>query len=123
MKPIASPRLKPSPRRAAPQRKAAKLRASSQAATDGAVVTDLGLRERKKAQLRKRIADTALELLRNHGLDAATVDEICRRCEISQPTFYKYFPSKEAILTEHAVAGWGELLLQVLEQPGTLHAR
>jgi AcrR family transcriptional regulator len=123
MKPIASPRQKPSSRRGAPQRKAANMRAGSQPAANGAAISDLGLRERKKAQLRKRIADTALELLRDHGLDAATVDEICRRCEISQPTFYKYFPSKEAILTEHAVAGWGELLREVLEQPGTLHAR
>jgi AcrR family transcriptional regulator len=86
-------------------------------------IADLGLRERKKAQLRGRIADTALALLRDHGLEAATVEEICRRVEISQPTFYKYFPSKEAILTEHAIRGWGALLRQVLEQPGTLHKR
>lgn len=117
MKPINQPRKKPSPRPSSPQRKAAN---TSAASLD---VADLGLRERKKALLRKRIADTALELLRDHGLDAATVDEICRRCEISQPTFYKYFPSKEAILTEHAVAGWGELLAKVIEHPGTLHAR
>src|SRR4051794_29730778 len=121
MKQVAQPRTKPSsPARRSPQRKAPAVQAVS---PNAAAIANLGLRERKKAQLRKRIADTALDLLRNHGLDAATVDEICRRVEISQPTFYKYFPSKEAILTEHAIAGWGALLLRELKQPDTLHAR
>lgn len=82
-----------------------------------------GLRERKKARLRAQIAETALALFREAGLERTTVDEICRRVEISQPTFYKYFPSKEAILAEHAMVGWGELLRAALDAPGSLEAR
>lgn len=85
----------------------------------------LGLRERKKARLRKQIAEIALDLYRQHGHEGTTVDEICRRAEISQPTFYKYYPSKEAILTERATRGWGELLQQTLAatDSATLQAR
>lgn len=82
-----------------------------------------GLRERKKARLRAQIADTAVSLFREAGLDGTTVDEICRRVEISQPTFYKYFPSKEAILAEHAMLGWGELLKPILDQSGSTESR
>jgi AcrR family transcriptional regulator len=83
----------------------------------------LGLRERKKARLRRRLAEVALELYRERGHEGTTLDEICRRAEISQPTFYKYYPSKEAILTEHATRGWGDLLRDTLAQPDTLEAR
>jgi AcrR family transcriptional regulator len=89
----------------------------------GAATSELGLRERKKARLRRQIAEVALDLYRERGHDGTTVDEICRQAEISQPTFYKYYPSKEAILTEHATRGWGELLRRTLQEPGSLRAR
>jgi AcrR family transcriptional regulator len=82
-----------------------------------------GLRERKKARLRAQIAEAALALFREVGLERTTVDAICRRIEISQPTFYKYYPSKEAILAEHAVVGWGELLRSALDARGSVEAR
>ena len=93
------------------------------ASASDAVLPELGLRERKKARLRAQISDTALALFRDAGLERTTVDEICRRVEISQPTFYKYFPSKEAILAEHAMVGWGELLRAALDAPGSLETR
>jgi AcrR family transcriptional regulator len=74
-----------------------------------------GLRELKKARLRQRIRETTLELVRELGFEGVTVDEIARRCEISQPTFYNYFPSKEAILAEHATRGWGPLLAEMAD--------
>jgi len=92
-------------------------------ADSGTDASELGLRERKKARLRRQIAEVALDLYRERGHEGTTVDEICRRAEISQPTFYKYYPSKEAILTEHATHGWGELLRRSLQEPGSLHAR
>ena len=88
-----------------------------------APASELGLRARKKARLRAQIADTALDLIRSVGLERTTVDEICRRVEISQPTFYKYYPGKDAILAEHAMIGWGELTLAALDAPGSLEKR
>lgn len=64
---------------------------------------NLGLRERKKAQTRQRIIDVTLELIDERGYEKTTVDEIVRRVEISAPTFYSYFDSKDYVL--RAVAG------------------
>jgi len=72
-----------------------------------------GLRERKKAELKRRIAETALTLVLERGYEATTIDEIVRRVDISQPTFYKYYSSKDAILREHALAGFASLLHEV----------
>jgi AcrR family transcriptional regulator len=83
----------------------------------------LGLRERKKAATRRRIADAALDLIRERGYEGATIDEIVARVDVSQPTFYKYYPSKDAILREHALVGFGALLAGVLARPGTVVER
>ena len=61
-----------------------------------------GLRERKKARTHQGILDTAVELFRERGYEKTTVEEIVRRVEISQPTFYNYFGSKDAVLREVA---------------------
>jgi AcrR family transcriptional regulator len=89
---------------------------------DGAA-EPLGLRERKKAALRRRIAEAALELIRERGYDGATIDEIVARVDVSQPTFYKYYASKDAILREHALVGFGAVLVEEMMRPGTMVAR
>jgi AcrR family transcriptional regulator len=60
----------------------------------------LGLRERKKARLRQDIIDTAVRLFRKRGYEKTRVDDIVQSLEISQPTFFRYFPSKDAVLGE-----------------------
>jgi AcrR family transcriptional regulator len=96
---------------------------SKAVADPAASASELSLRERKKARLRRQIAEIALDLYRERGHASTTVDEICRRAEISQPTFYNYYPSKEAILTEHALRGFGDLLRRTLQEPGSLQTR
>jgi AcrR family transcriptional regulator len=59
-----------------------------------------GLRERKKARLRQQIIDTAIRLFRKRGYENTRVDDIVQILEISQPTFFRYFPSKDAVLRE-----------------------
>ena len=61
-----------------------------------------GLRERKKARTHRGILEAAVEIFRERGYEKTTVEEIVRRVEISQPTFYKYFASKDAVLREVA---------------------
>ena len=61
-----------------------------------------GLRERKKARTHQSIVEAALDVFRERGYEKTTVEEIVRRVEISQPTFYKYFGSKDAVLREVA---------------------
>src|SRR5580704_1630387 len=59
-----------------------------------------GLRERKKARLRQQIIETALHLFRQQGYENTRIDDIVQTLEISQPTFFRYFPSKDAVLRE-----------------------
>jgi AcrR family transcriptional regulator len=59
-----------------------------------------GLRERKKARLRQQIVETALHLFRQRGYENTRIDDIVHTLEISQPTFFRYFPSKDAVLRE-----------------------
>jgi len=59
-----------------------------------------GLRERKKARLRRQIVDTAVRLFRERGYSNTRVADITEALEISQGTFFRYFPSKNAVLRE-----------------------
>jgi len=60
----------------------------------------LGLRERKKARLRQEIIETAVRMFRKRGYEKTRIDDIVKALEISQPTFFRYFPSKDAVLGE-----------------------
>jgi AcrR family transcriptional regulator len=59
-----------------------------------------GLRERKKARLRQQIIEVAVKLFRKHGYENTRIDDIVEILEISQPTFFRYFPTKDAVLRE-----------------------
>ena len=60
----------------------------------------VGLRERKKARLRQQIIDTSIRLFRKRGYENTRIEDIVQILEISQPTFFRYFPSKDAVLRE-----------------------
>lgn len=47
------------------------------------------------------ILDTAIGLFREKGVEEVSVDQICHACGITKPTFYKYIPSKDDILTTY----------------------
>jgi AcrR family transcriptional regulator len=61
-----------------------------------------GLRERKRQRLRRQIVETSLELFQENGFEGTRVVDIVEALEISQPTFFRYFPSKAAVLYEAA---------------------
>lgn len=67
---------------------------------------EVGLRERKKARLRRQIIDTSIKLFRKHGYENTRIDDIVQALEISQPTFFRYFPSKDAVLREVGERGY-----------------
>src|SRR5499425_1158620 len=65
-----------------------------------------GLRERKKARLRQQIIDTSIKLFRKYGYENTRIDDIVQALEISQPTFFRYFPSKDAVLRQVGERGY-----------------
>lgn len=65
----------------------------------------MGLRERKQEKQRQLIIENAVALFREAGFEQIRVREIAARCEISEATFFNYFTSKEAVLSEWAHAG------------------
>jgi AcrR family transcriptional regulator len=75
-------------------------RMAGRTARTGAVTQELGLRERKKARLRQQIIDTSIRLFRKQGYERTRIEDIVQVLEISQPTFFRYFPSKDAVLRE-----------------------
>jgi AcrR family transcriptional regulator len=57
-----------------------------------------GLRERKKAKTRAAIREHAMRLFTEQGYAATTVDQIAEAADVSQSTFFRYFPSKEDVV-------------------------
>jgi len=73
----------------------------------------MGLRAEKKNKLRGQILANAIQLFKERGFDEVTIDDVVGQLEISQATFFNYFPSKIAILHQAAydtVARYQEML-------------
>jgi AcrR family transcriptional regulator len=78
-----------------------------------------GLRERKKQQTRRLIADTARRLFAERSFDDVTVAEVARAAEVAEATVFNYFPSKEDLFYSGLEAFEEALLSAVRErQPG-----
>jgi AcrR family transcriptional regulator len=58
----------------------------------------VGLREQRKARTRRAIQEHALRLFLAKGYEATTVDEIASAAGVSHMTFFRYFPTKEAVV-------------------------
>lgn len=57
-----------------------------------------GLREKKRRDTLRRIAQTGLDLFVAKGYEATTLDDIAAAAGISRRTFFHYFKSKDEIL-------------------------
>ncbi|MEZ4360030.1 MAG: TetR family transcriptional regulator [Kofleriaceae bacterium] len=85
---------------------------------------DLPLRARKQARTRLALLEAALARL--HGtrtLDDVSVKELCAEADISEASFFNYFPQKSDLLV-YFVQLWSlDLAWQVQAQPATGSAR
>lgn len=63
-----------------------------------------GLRERKKAETRQRIADVAAHLFAERGFDAVAMVDVARAADVSEQTVYNYFPTKPDLALDRAEA-------------------
>jgi len=63
-------------------------------------MTDIGLRERKKARTRQQIAAEAARLFAERGFEQVAVSDVARAAEVSEQTVYNYFQTKEQLVTD-----------------------
>jgi len=57
-----------------------------------------GLRARKKQESRRKIVAEAERLFRERGYERVRMIDIAQAAEVSEPTLYNYFPSKEHLI-------------------------
>ena len=74
-----------------------------------------GLRERKRRETHRRIAEAGMRLFMTNGYEATTLDAIATAAGISRRTLFYYFKSKDDILLAFQRIG-SESLLVILRQ-------
>jgi AcrR family transcriptional regulator len=67
-----------------------------------------GLRARKKAQTHDAIADAAITLFLAHGFDRVSVADIAAAAEVSKPTLFRYFTTKDDLVLHRIADHAGE---------------
>ena len=55
-------------------------------------------RERRKQEIRNKIIESAITLFEAKGIEVTTLEDICETADISRPTFYSYYPSKQELI-------------------------
>lgn len=64
----------------------------------GVLRTGLGKRETQRQETRQRLQAAALKRFHDEGFDATSVATIAADAGVTERTFFRYFPSKEAVL-------------------------
>src|SRR5262245_9381054 len=79
------------------------------------VVSELGIRERKKQRTRQALRQAALELFLERGFEATTIADITAAADVAPRTFFSYFQAKEDVVLDEGPQRF-ERLLQTLRQ-------
>lgn len=61
-------------------------------------ITDLSLREIKKARTKLALYEAGMALMQDKMFHEVMLEDICRNAEVSRVTFFKFFPKKEDLL-------------------------
>lgn len=64
-------------------------------------VTKINLKKIKAAETKKRIFESAIELIKKQGLNNVSVDSIVENAGISKGSFYVHYESKFALIAEY----------------------
>lgn len=68
----------------------------------------VGLRARKKVRTRDAIADVAISLFLARGFDQVSVSDVAATAEVSKPTLFRYFATKEDLILHRFADHQGE---------------
>jgi len=76
-----------------------------------------GLRERKRQRTHDAISTAAISLFLARGYDEVSVAEIAAAAEVSKPTLFKYFATKEDLVLHRIADHLGESARVVMARP------
>lgn len=76
---------------------------------------DIGLRARKRARTHEAISSAAITLFLARGFDRVSVAEVADAADVSKPTLFKYFASKEDLVLHRIADHQGEAARVVRE--------
>ncbi len=62
-----------------------------------------------------RLLDAALEAATIHGITKLSMGDVARRADLSRQTLYRYFPSKDALITAVVTTETASLIEQVVD--------
>lgn len=82
----------------------------------GMMIDDLGLRERKKRETRRLLAEVATRLFAERGFEIVTVSDIASEVNVSEKTVFNYFETKEDLVLEGRMEVEADLLRAVRER-------
>ncbi|MEE6258887.1 TetR/AcrR family transcriptional regulator [Plantactinospora sonchi] len=75
-----------------------------------------GLRERKRQRTHDALSAAAIALFLERGYDRVSVADVAAAAEVSKPTLFKYFPSKEDLVLHRILDHRGEAARVVRER-------
>jgi len=75
------------------------------------------LAERKRQLVSDELAEAALRLLARQGFEETTVDELAAAAGVSRRTFFRYFASKEDVVTSSVVVVCEQIIAEVEARP------
>lgn len=81
------------------------------------MIEPVGLRARKKVRTRDAIADAAISLFLARGFDQVSVADIAAAAEVSKPTLFRYFATKEDLILHRFADHGGESARVVRDRP------
>src|SRR5262249_51217501 len=81
------------------------------------VADQMGLRERKRQRTHDAVSAAAISMFLEHGFDRVSVADIAAAAEISKPTLFRYFRSKEDLVLHRIPDHEGEAARVVRQRP------
>ena len=72
----------------------------------------------QQAKSHRLIIQTAVDLMTQHGFEGTTMKQIARAADIGDATIYKYFPTKEKLVTAYFEQAIADALAQKEKTPG-----
>jgi AcrR family transcriptional regulator len=76
-----------------------------------------GLRELKRRRMHEAISTAAIRLFLQRGFDEVSVAEVAQAAEVSKPTLFKYFATKEDLVLHRIADHQGEAARTVRQRP------